>query len=91
MDAFDYENDDFENDPSFTLNSDQETKLFGDNDDYDIIADAELIGLDVSPRKRRRRQQVSEDKSQKWVENPSVLQFEIDECIPLFSVARCAV
>lgn len=61
MDAFDYDNDDFENDPSFTMSSDQEAKLFDDNDDYNIITDSELIGLNVSPRRKRRKHQEPEE------------------------------
>lgn len=69
MDVFDYDNDDFENDPSFSLNCDnpEETvKLFDENEDYQqIISNSELIDLNITPRRKRKKAFISEDKQYK--------------------------
>lgn len=66
MDVFDYDNDDFENDPSFSLNSDETAKLFDENEDYQqIISNTELIDLNITPRKKRKKSSIPEDKQYK--------------------------
>lgn len=68
MDVFDYDNDDFENDPSFSLNCDdpQTAKLFDENEDYQqIISNSELIDLNITPRRKRKKTSISEDKQYK--------------------------
>lgn len=69
MDVFDYDNDDFENDPTFTLNCDdpQETaKLFDENEDYQqIISNTELIDLNIMPRRKRKKASIPEEKPYK--------------------------
>lgn len=66
IEAFEYDNDDFENDPSFTIASDLDNGQLGD-DDFDDIA---INGSDLdeprdTSRKRRRKVHVPDDKSYK--------------------------
>lgn len=67
IEAFDYENDDFENDPSFTISSDLENRQFDEDELDDIVADgSDLDEPKDTPRKRRRKvQAVPDDKSYK--------------------------
>lgn len=67
IEAFDYENDDFENDPSFTISSDLENRQFDEDELDDIVADGSDLDFETkdTPRKRRRKVQIPDDKSYK--------------------------
>lgn len=66
IEAFEYDNDDFENDPSFGISSDLEDQQL-DEDELDDYADEEsgLDELNDTPRKRRRKAQVPDNKAYK--------------------------
>ncbi|XP_055299687.1 zinc finger protein weckle-like [Sitodiplosis mosellana] len=67
IDAFDYDNDDFENDPSFAITSDLENRQLDEDELDDLVGDGDdEYGLDEikdTPRKRRRKVQVPDDKT----------------------------
>lgn len=77
--TLEYDNDDFTNDPSFTITSILDDKelaehelndIFADadadaDDDDDIDSDSELDESENSPRKRRRKTQVPDNKTYK--------------------------
>lgn len=69
IEAFDYDNDDFENDPSFAITSDLENRQLDDEELDDLVDDGggEFILDEVkdTPRKRRRKIQVPDDKTYK--------------------------
>lgn len=66
IEAFDYDNDDFENDPSFTITSDLDSRQLDEDEFDDINADgSELDELQDTPRKRRRKVQVPDNKTYK--------------------------
>lgn len=66
IEAFEYDNDDFENDPSFGIGSDLENQQM-DEDELDDIGDdgSGLDELQDAPRKRRRKVQVPDNKAYK--------------------------
>ena len=70
IDAFDYDNDDFENDPSFAITSDLENRQLDEDELEDLVGDDGDVEYGFSevkdaPRKRRRKVQVPDDKSYK--------------------------
>lgn len=67
MDVFDYDNDDFENDPTFSLNCDepQDTAKLFDEDYQQIISNTELIDLNITPRRKRKKVSIPEEKQYK--------------------------
>lgn len=69
IEAFEYDNDDFENDPSFAITSDLENRQLDEDDLDDLVCDGgdeyNLDEVKDTPRKRRRKIQVPDDKSYK--------------------------
>lgn len=69
IEAFEYDNDDFENDPSFAMTSDLENRQLDDDELDDLVGEGcDEFNLDEvkdTPRKRRRKVQVPDDKSYK--------------------------
>lgn len=65
IEAFEYDNDDFENDPSFAITSDMENRQLDDDDLDDLVGDGSLDEVKDTPRKRRRKIQVPDDKTYK--------------------------
>lgn len=83
IEALEYDNDDFANDPTFTITSILDDKELADDELNDIFANADADGDDDgeddsdsesdvndsqnSSRKRRRKVQVPDNKKYKWV------------------------
>lgn len=68
IETFDYDNDDYENVPTFGINSDQEAGQYADDAEDDEIGDAgdfNNINDLKAPRKKRRREQLYDDKNLK--------------------------
>lgn len=76
--TLEYDNDDFTNDPSFTITSILDDKELADHELNDIFADADaddddadsnsdsdLDGSENTPRKRRRKTQLPDNKTYK--------------------------
>lgn len=71
IDAFDYDNDDFENDPSFDITSDLENRQLAEDELDDFVGDGndeyDLGDMRDSTRKRRRKIQEPDTKSYKYI------------------------
>lgn len=69
IEAFEYDNDDFENDPSFAIASELDHAQLAEDELDDLIDDAnDDFGLDElkdTPRRRRKKIQVPDTKNYK--------------------------